>query len=136
MNENNNKSMTFRVKCEDCTTESLFDQSKVVFNEEHKFNGKKVFLTYVTCPKCGRRLYVQIDNLQSFEIRKQVTKMMIKASKARIDGKQLPKSQSEKFKKTRTYLNEIRKELMEEYTGKSMHDDDTGQTFELRFVKV
>ena len=92
-------------------------------------------MTYYDCPRCGRRHFVQIDNFQSLNMFKSVSRQFIKLSKLKRKGKSIPKNQSDKFKKDRNNLLLYRNKLMQEYTGKLIHDNNTDEDFELRFSK-
>lgn len=59
--------------------------------------------------------------------------MFIKLSVARNKGKEIPRKQLVKFKKARQHLSDYRMKLMKEYTGKSIHNDETDSDFVLRF---
>ena len=59
--------------------------------------------------------------------------MFIKLSVAKREGKEIPQKQLVKFRKARKYLSNYRMKLMKEYTGKSIHNDETDSDFVLRF---
>lgn len=132
------------VQCEDCNERfklSSEDENKLTLKINHKkefyskSDGQSIFLTYYDCPRCGRRYFVQIDNFQSLNMFKSVMRQFIKLSKLKRKGKTIPKNQSDKFKKDRNNLLLYRNKLMQEYTGKLIHNNDTDEDFELRFSK-
>lgn len=131
------KMMSFLVECEDCKHKfeisSNENSNQVNHKKEFNVNGKSIFLTYYDCPSCGRRHYVQIDDAISLSKLNEVKKMFIKLSIAKNKGKEIPQKQLAKFKKTRQYLSNYRMNLMKEYTGKSIYDDETESNFVLRF---
>lgn len=132
-----NKSMSLLVECEDCKNKFQISSgestSQVNHKKEFNVNGKSIFLTYYDCPSCGRRHYVQIDDVTSLNKLKEVQKMFIKLSVAKSKGKEIPQKQLVKFKKARQHLSDYRMKLMKEYTGKSIHNDETDSDFVLRF---
>lgn len=125
------------VKCETC--EKYFQigmpnaASHVVHKKKYDTNGRSIFLTYYDCPKCGRRHYAQVDDNRTLGILKENQRMFIKLAAKRAKGKPIPKSQSDKYKKRTKHLRDCRMELMKEFTGVMLHDDETDTSFELRF---
>lgn len=132
-----NKGMSLLVECEDCKHKFEISSGETAGKVNHKkeFNvsGKSIFLTYYDCPSCGRRHYVQIDDATSLNKLKEVQSMFIKLSVAKNKGKEIPQKQLAKFKKARQHLSDYRMKLMKEYTGKSIHNDETESDFVLRF---
>ena len=124
-------------ECEDCKQKFPIIQDQahnsLTHKKEYKSNGQSIFLTYYDCPNCGRRHYVQIDDATSLSRLKEVKNMFIKLSVAKKKGKEIPQKQSAKFKKARQYLSDYRMNLMKEYTGKLIHDNETDSDFVLRF---
>jgi ribosomal protein S27E len=132
-----NKSMSLLVECEDCKNKFQISSGESISQVNHKkefnVNGKSIFLTYYDCPSCGRRHYVQIDDATSLGKLREVKTMFVKLSVAKNKGKEIPQKQLVKFKKARQYLSNYRMKLMKEYTGKSIHNDETDSDFVLRF---
>lgn len=129
--------MALLVECEDCGQKFQIGVAEAAQQVTHKkkfdVNGRSIFLTYYDCPKCGRRHYVQIDDARSMEKLKDVSRQFVKLSVAKKKGKTVPQKQSDKFKKARQHLSDYRMDLMKQYTGTVLKDEETGQTFELRF---
>lgn len=127
--------MSLLVECEDCKQKFPISSGDNHVNHKKEFNinGKSIFLTYYDCPSCGRRHYVQIDDATSLNKLKEVRIMFIKLSVVRNKGKEIPRKQLVKFKKARQHLSDYRMKLMKEYTGKSIHNDETDSDFVLRF---
>lgn len=129
--------MSLLVECEDCKQRFEISTAEAASHLNHKkkfnVNGKSIFLTYYDCPSCGRRHYVQIDDATSLNKLKEVQRMFIKLSVAKTQGKEIPQKQSAKFKKARQHLSDYRMNLMKEYTGKLVHDNETESDFVLRF---
>lgn len=132
-----NKPMSITVECEDCKHEfsiSANDAANSLTNKKkYEIDGKSIFLTYYDCPSCGRRHYVQIDDTTSLNLLKKAKSMFISLCVARQKGKQITKKQQDKFKKARQHLYIYRTKLMNDYTDKSIHDDETDSDFVLRF---
>ena len=141
--DNINNSL-FMVECETCkcrfefysdknSKEADVIKSHVVYKKEFSVNGKSIFLTYYDCPSCGRRHFVQIDNTSSLERLERVKKMFVKLAIMKHKGEEIPKNQSDKFKKARQNLSDCRMKLMKEYTGKLVRSNETESEFVLRF---
>lgn len=137
MSKTNRERMSLMVECEDCKHKFEITSGEAASHLNHKkefnVNGKSIFLTYYDCPKCGRRHYVQIDDVTSLNKLKEVQRMFIKLSVAKTQGKEIPQKQSAKFKKARQHLSDYRMNLMKQYTGKLIHDNETDSDFVLRF---
>lgn len=124
--------MNIMARCESC--DKMFEVNNGnIKNREFEVNGQSIFLTYYDCPKCGRRHFVQVDDIKSKQMLVGITIQFAKLSSARGRGKSIPKKQSERFKKTRQDLSDYRMTLMKEFTGKLVHDSEAGTDFELRF---
>ena len=130
-----NNKMKLMVECEDCKYKFAIgsDQApnSLTNKKEYKVDGQSIFLTYYDCPSCGRRHFVQIDDVNSLKILKEVTTQFTKLAIKRKQDKNIPQKQSARFNKTRKHLSNYRTNLMKEYTGKLICDN--GTNFELRF---
>lgn len=137
MSKINRERMSLLVECEDCKHKFEITSGEAMYSVTHKkefnVNGQSIFLTYYDCPKCGRRHYVQIDDKTSLNKLREVSQQFVKLSIAKKKGKDIPQKQSAKFKKARQNLSDYRMNLMKEYTGKLIHDNETDSDFELRF---
>ena len=137
MSEINREQMSLMVECEDCKQKFKITSGEVAHSVTHKkefnVNGRSIFLTYYDCPKCDRRHYVQIDDRASLSKLREVSQQFVKLSVAKRKGKEIPQKQSAKFKKARQHLSDYRINLMKQYTGKLLHDNETDSDFTLRF---
>ena len=128
--EENKKETTFLIECEECKTK--VKGTSVNHKKEFKANGQSIFLTYYDCSYCGRRHFVQIDDVNSLQKLARVNNEFKSLAIKRQKGKTISKKQSDKFKKARQDLSIYRTNLMKEFTGKTI-TDVTGKTYELRF---
>lgn len=111
--------------CEQCNEKFLLGEGiDIVYDKQYNFEGKSIFLTYYDCPKCGKRHFVQIDDTRSHQMKNEVVKMFIKLSKKRMNDKDIPKTQNEKFKKLNKKLEDYRLNLKKEYHGRSVFNED------------
>lgn len=131
------ETMSFLVECEDCKAKFKITSGEAAgalsHKKEFKVNGKSIFLTFYDCPDCGRRHYVQIDDAYSLNLLKDVSRQFVKLAVAKKKEKEIPQKQSAKFNKSRQHLSDYRMKLMKQYTGKSIHNDETDSDFILRF---
>ena len=123
-------------ECEDCKKKFPVGQDKapnsLTHKREFKSNGQSIFLTYYDCPYCGKRHFVQIDDVSSLQELVRVTNEFRSLMSARQKGKSISQKKSDKFKKSRQHLSDYRMNLMKEFTGK-VAIDATGVEFVLRF---
>ena len=123
-------------ECEDCKQKFPVTQDQapnsLTHKKEYKSNGQSIFLTYYDCPNCGRRHFVQIDDISSLQELVRVTNEFKSLAVKRQKGKTISKKQSDKFKKSRQHLSDYRINLMKEFTGK-IAVDETGVEYILRF---
>lgn len=108
-------------ECESCGQRFSFDKDGVDVEYGVPFMVKKdrrsIFVTYYDCPKCDRRHYVQVDDTRSNQMKKATSLMFVRLSKKRINFKDIPKSQNEKFKKLNKKLEDYRFKLKKELNG-------------------
>ena len=79
---------------------------------------------------------MQIDDTHTLELKKETVRMFARLSKKRMDFKQIPKKQNDKFVKTNNKLTVTRQELMKQYDGQVVFDAYTGAEVELHFTIV
>lgn len=129
--------LSLMAECEGCGMKFRISSQEAVGHVQHKkeyqAKGRSIFLTYYDCPSCGRRHFVQIDDKHTLDILKSNQRMFAKLAAKRTKDKSIPKSQSDKYKKQTKYLRSCRMNLMKEFTGVILHDDETDTNFELRF---
>lgn len=137
MSKIDRETMSLLVECEDCHEKFSVTSGEAINAVTHKrefvIEGQSIFLTYYDCPKCGRRHYVQIDDKHSLDMLKEVSRQFVRLAVKKKQDKEIPQKQSAKFKKARQNLSDYRMNLMKEYTGKLLHDNETDSDLELRF---
>lgn len=133
----NKKDLGVLFQCEDCGKRFPVSQEEAPNSLTHKkeftIMGESIFLTYYDCPSCGRRHYVQIDDVTSLQELTRIKNEFIKLSLKRRKGKPISRKQSENFKKARQHLAEHRNGLMQKYTGAHVINENAGCFEELRF---
>lgn len=130
------ESINVMFQCENCKKHFPISideaPNSITHKKEFEVNGQSIFLTYYDCPECGKRHFVQIDDVKSLQELTKIKKQFVAFAVARKKGKSISRKQSDKFKKARQDLSIYRTNLMKEFTGK-MITDVTGNTYELRF---
>jgi len=123
-------------ECEDCKQKFPVTQDQapnsLTHKKEFKVNGQSIFLTYYDCPHCGKRHFVQIDDVSSLQELTNVSREFCRLAAMKRKDKIISKKQSDKFMKSRQHLSDYRMTLMKEFTGKTVVDE-TGASYELRF---
>lgn len=122
-------------ECEDCGTKFYLGENaiEIKYGVPYKTkDGRSIFITYYDCPKCGRRHYVQIDDVRSKQMKKQASALFRKLSKKRINDEDIPKKQNEKFKKLNKRLEDYRFGLKKEFNNQVVITDN-GLEVELNF---
>lgn len=127
--------LSLMIECEDCHEKFSIttEQSSVTHKKEFKVKEQSIYLTYYDCPKCGRRHFVQIDDDESLSILRVNESQFVHNAVLRTQGKKLRKKKIDQYKSTQKHLANYRRELMKQFTGIVLHDDETDSDFELRF---
>ena len=86
--------------------------------------GKDVWITYIDCPECRHRHYVQVDDVETNGIKNNCLSVMSSILKKSINGKEIPPQQQHKYKKLNKKLNELRSELILKVIGKALIGSD------------
>lgn len=134
LSEESTQGLNFKMECKEC--KALIDVTKqsVTFNNPYKTkDGQSIFVTYLDCPVCGCRHYVQVDDRHTSELRKEVSTNALRLFAKRRKGKSIPEKQNSKFKKQRQKLISLRSELMKKYEGSMVTNTITGEEIELHF---
>lgn len=118
-------------KCKRCG-ESL-ELNSVLQSKNFMKDGKSIRLTYFDCPRCGERCFVQIDDDTSLAMLDSVRKTFVKFTYRKKRGKKIPKKENSKFAEARANLGLYRTNLMKEYTGKTVCDNENNREYILRF---
>lgn len=133
--ENPKGKLFLQCMCCDKTLNLLLLETKIIHKEKFvEINGQSIYLTYYDCPHCGQRNFVQIDDEISLHKLTNVRSVFVKSFEMNRKGKDIPRKQSDKFKKARKDLTIYRMELMRKFTGKTVMDK-TGKSYELFFVQ-
>lgn len=122
-------------ECESCSNKFYLGNDGVKINYDVPFktiDGRSIFITYYDCPECGRRHYVQVDNVRTNQIKKEAFIMFRKLSKKRLSDKDIPVQQNEKFKKLNKKLEDYRFNLKKEFNNQMVVSTD-GKEVELHF---
>lgn len=118
-------------KCKRCDEPLVLND--ILTNKNFVKDGKSICLTYFDCPKCGERCFVQIDDETSLAMLDAVKKTFIKLAYRKKMGKKVSKRENSRFAEARASLGIYRTNLMKSFTGKTIHDEDAGKEYTLRF---
>ncbi|MDE7424974.1 MAG: hypothetical protein K2N51_15005 [Lachnospiraceae bacterium] len=122
-------------ECEECGKKFYLDKSNVELHYGVPYktkDGRSIFITYYDCPECKRRHFVQVDDAHSIQMKKETSTMFKKLSKKRLNFKDIPKKQNEKFKKLNKKLEDYRFELKKKFNGQIIKASD-GSEIEVHF---
>lgn len=129
------KEQRYLFECEECHTRFYLGTNAVDIKYKVPFktkDGRSIFITYYDCPKCDRRHYVQVDDVRSNQMNKETSIMFKRLSKKRLNFKDIPKKQNEKFKKLNKSLEDYRFNLKKELNDKIILDEN-GKDVEVHF---
>lgn len=118
-------------KCKKCG--EPIQVNKALKNKNFLKDGKSIRLTYFDCPKCGERHFVQIDDETSLAMFDSARKTFVNLMCRKQNGKKISKKENSKFAEARANLGIYRANLMKEYTGKTVYDDEKHVEYVLRF---
>lgn len=127
------KTMSLLVECEECHEKFDITLSSVTHKREFVINGRSIYLTYYDCPKCGKRHFVQIDDDKSLEMLEVNKEQFAHNAVLKTRGQKLRKKKVDQYKNVQKHLANYRIELMKEFTGKEIYDNERDSCFELRF---
>lgn len=123
-----------QVRCTNCNEQFELTTNLIGANGiNHKIEftceeGKKLYLTYYVCPKCGKKYFVQIDDEISLKAFKTISKNFIKLARLKQSGR-VTRKQQLKFNKQRRNLEAYRNKLKTYYVGKTVYDKRTDENF-------
>lgn len=127
--------LSLLVECEEC--HEKFDVASESYSMTHKrefkVDRRSIYLTYYDCPKCSRRHFVQIDDEKSLELLEVNKGQFVHNAVIKTRGQKLRKKKIDQYKDVKKHLANYRRELMKEFTGKELYDEEKGSSFELRF---
>lgn len=127
-----------KIKCRSCGSFiDISNSSDIEYSVRMRCkdnSSKEFFLTYTKCKNCNNIQYFQVDNSNSIEKLKEVKKLMIRGMKKKLENKQIPLQQSNKIKEAQKHLDDYRKKLMKEVTGKTLVDENRNEFYIDKFT--
>ena len=123
--------MQFIETCKHCGRS--LELNDVLQNKKFMKDGKSIQLTYYDCQHCGERIFVQIDDDTSLAMLDSIKKTFTRFIFRKRNGKKISGKENSKFAEARAALVRYRADLMREYTGKSVHDEENKAEYVLRF---
>lgn len=123
--------LNVKIKCCKCNTLIDVNERKdfIYKRECTDESGKQLWITYIDCPTCKHRHYVQIDDVETNKYKNECTSVMTAILRKGVSGKGVPQSQRTKYKKLDKKLNDLRLALIKSYVGKRLKDKQDGYMF-------
>ena len=114
------------MKCKECKTSCEVTSSNLVFQEEFKsiVDGNRIYLSYFICLECKKINFVQIDNGETAKLLINIRLDFAKFMRLRKKDKKIGKRAEAEYKKKRSDLTLLRKELNEKYDGTIITNKD------------
>lgn len=103
-------------ECKTCSARFVLSSKNVKKGEYQTRTGETIWCTYYDCPKCGKRYYVQVDNVETNGMVIELTGMMARIVRARRKNKSIANKQA-KYDKLVTDLADTRNKLAKMYNG-------------------
>lgn len=103
-------------ECKACSVRFVLSSKNVKKGEYQTRTGETIWCTYYDCPKCGKRYYVQVDNVETNGMVIELTGMMARIVRARRKNKSIANKQA-KYDKLVTDLADTRSKLAKMYNG-------------------
>lgn len=91
---------------------------------ETKADGEYYKLMYYKCKRCGETIVLQIDNIETINICKDLKALLMKVMKKRMNHQTIGKKDNRKKDKLNKLLDAKRKELNDLCNGKTFYDLD------------
>lgn len=130
------KSIAANIQCTKC--KRLFPTNnenlkyQVPFRDE---SGRSFLLSFVDCPNCGERNFVQADNGETIALLREVKKDFMKLAAQKAKHMTISKKQLARFEKERKHLSELRIKLLDTIEGSLLKDTVSGEESIVRFNK-
>lgn len=130
------KGIATNVQCTKCGR--LFQTNKENLKYQESFrdeSGRSYLLSYVDCPNCGDRNFVQADNGDTISLLRDVKKDFSKLAAQKAKHMTISKKQLIRFEKERQHLSESRIKLIDKIDGSLLKEVSSDKEFEVRFNK-
>lgn len=129
--------MNVKIKCKSC--EEIFAADKVSVNQEEVLclaNGRKLLQTFYVCPKCAKKVVVQLDSEETLEMLKNCKKLILRKVKKIRKKKQFSENSQKELKRLQDSLKDERYKLAVMYDGKVVVDKkDIGFVMDASYIK-
>lgn len=122
--------------CNECGEEfyaSEAQKTSFVASPHGANDWKTIWLTYVVCPRCGHKHFVQIDNDESNNTLEQQIRLFENVARRKKRGLSVGRKQSSKYSRANLDLTKIRKGLSIAYEGARAVDPVSGDKFIVNF---
>lgn len=124
-------------KCRKCGETIVIDSNSLIRKDAYDEEGKYYKIMYCDCEHCGERDAIQIDDMETIEIFRELKKMIIKTQRKKIKGETINPKAVRKKDKLMKNLRKKRELLQKECSGKKIYDENKKIIFErLTFSEV
>lgn len=112
-------------------TKNLIEEKKVVL-QKAGCEDKIVKLTNLTCPACGKRYPVLLDDGETILIAAELRDAFLRIMKFSKKGKEIPDRLQKKYSRLQHKLNFKRQQLAEKYNGSFYQTEDGKEQLDYR----
>lgn len=128
--------MTTQVHCDLCKKEiplskSLVKEERVPLEKDGTL--KEVLLTYFSCPSCGKRYVVIVDDDETLEALKAVREVLFKRLNYLRQKKPVPSKLQNRYLKLNRKLDYKRRELSKSIEGSFYQTEDGKEQLDYRY---
>lgn len=125
-----------RIICDICSGEFSLERSHLVEEEVTLTKGELkrwVKMTSLTCPLCGKRYPVIIDDSESLATLEQLRELMKKRVRYSQKGTSIPKKLEQKYQKVSRKLNVQRYDIADTFNGSFYQIGDLKEQLDYRY---
>lgn len=128
--------MQVKVKCPRCNSINELNESNYKYQRKILVDKSFYYVTFFECKKCDRLWCLQVDDDNTIRLLQKEKQILHKVMRLKAQDKKISKKITEDYRKTKTDLDEARKNLKIELNRKQANVFGTRLWFEIRFVEV
>lgn len=112
-------------------TKDHIEEQKVILQKEG-LDDKIVQLTNLTCPRCGKKYIVLLDDGETLLLSVELREVFLRRMKISKKGKDIPERLNKKYDRLQHKLNFKRQQLAEKYNGSFYQTEDGKEQLDYR----
>lgn len=106
------------IKCPKCgEVQGAKESLKKEWDVIKTISVESICITYFRCKKCNKITVVQLDNHETLKVLDEISELLKYAYMCKLQKRTPKKKKSNKMKHANKRLNNLRKELVEKYSG-------------------